>query len=258
MDWACRPETPATCPAGGKPRFPKSADQEVAMLRSVPRCRLRAFTLIELLVVIAIIAVLIALLLPAVQKVREAANRIKCANNLKQLGLACHMYLDTYKIFPPGAKVIPPGDWGGDKGSWMVLTLPFMEQDALFKQIPKPDVPSYNSIKNSPMGGKVETRVRLAYGRCPSDDYDPNAPLSNYVGSMGPQCLNSNCGYDPFEKYCDPKKSGLGDWGYAASVPYGDSAPSKGQLRGLFYRFTNFTFSIADVPDGLSNTLLIG
>src|SRR5215831_17395875 len=130
----------------------------------------RAFTLIELLVVIAIIAVLVGLLLPAVQKVREAGNRLKCANNLKQLGLACHMYLDTYKIFPPGSKTIPTGDWNGDKGSWLVLTLPYMEQDALYKQIPFPDKMSYNSIKNSPMGGKVETRVRLPYGRCPSDE----------------------------------------------------------------------------------------
>src|SRR5438132_13056503 len=90
------------------------------------------FTLIELLVVIAIIAVLISLLLPAAQKVREAANRMKCANNLKQFGIACHLYHDTLKIFPPGAKTIPTGNWNGDKGSWLVLTLPYMEQDALF------------------------------------------------------------------------------------------------------------------------------
>ena len=102
-----------------------------------------------------------------------------------------------------------------------------MEQDSLYKQIPKPDTPLFDSIRNSPMGGPVQTRLRLPYGRCPSDEHDANAPLSNYVGSMGPQCLNSNCGYDPFEKYCDPKNSGLGDWGYIASVPYGDSATSK-------------------------------
>jgi prepilin-type N-terminal cleavage/methylation domain-containing protein/prepilin-type processing-associated H-X9-DG protein len=221
--------------------------------------RHRGFTLIELLVVIAIIAVLIGLLLPAVQKVREAASRIKCSNNLKQLGLACHMYLDTYKIFPPGSKSIPLGNWDGDKGSWLVLTLPYMEQGDLFAQIPKADVANYDSIKNSPMGGSLQTRARLPYARCPSDEYDPSAPICNYVGSMGPQCLNSNCNYAPFEKYCDPKNNGLGDWGYTAGALYGDGATSKGQLRGLFYRTGGgFTFSISDVPDGLSNTIMLG
>jgi len=221
--------------------------------------RHRGFTLIELLVVIAIIAVLVGLLLPAVQKVRESANRMKCSNNLKQFGIACHLYHDTNKIFPPGSKSIPTGSWSGDKGSWLVLTLPYMEQDALFQQFPKRDVKNYDSVRNSPMGGPVQTRLKLPYGRCPSDEYDQSAPLSNYVGSMGPQCVNSNCDYAPFEKYCDPKTSGLGDWGYTAGVLYGDGATSKGQLRGLFYRTGGaFTFSINDVPDGLSNTIMIG
>src|SRR5438105_1520441 len=102
----------------------------------------RAFTLIELLVVIAIISVLIALLIPAVQKVREAANRMRCGNNLKQLGIALHSYHDIFGYLSPGGYFLPEsgatqnGWWDGDKGSWLVYTLPYMEGDNLWKAIP--------------------------------------------------------------------------------------------------------------------------
>ncbi len=93
------------------------------------------FTLIELLVVIAIIGLLIGLLMPAVQKAREAANRVSCANNLKQIGLAMHHYHVNYHKLPPRALLAGPADANQTAGAtWAVLLMPFMEQDNLYRQ----------------------------------------------------------------------------------------------------------------------------
>jgi prepilin-type N-terminal cleavage/methylation domain-containing protein len=94
------------------------------------RARRPGFTLIELLVVIAIISIMMGLLMPAVQSAREAANRLHCGNNLKQIGLACHMYHDQFKRLPPSRKTMHEGP------SWAWLLLPNMEQDNVYRLWP--------------------------------------------------------------------------------------------------------------------------
>jgi prepilin-type N-terminal cleavage/methylation domain-containing protein len=143
--------------------------------------RRRGFTLIELLVVIGIIAVLIALLIPAIQKVRESAARSQCTNNLKQLGLAAHAYHDTRGRLPP-AVMMPYAEPNNDPltggaanpfgPNWAVLILPFIEQESLFAQanprsypgtVDTSNLASYDLSWRSIRGAVIETLL------CPSD-----------------------------------------------------------------------------------------
>jgi prepilin-type processing-associated H-X9-DG protein len=154
------------------------------------RNRISAFTLVETVVVIAIISVLIGLLLPAVQKVRAAASRMQCANNVKQIGLALHMHHDAYHKFPPGVSSDRPGEPYPFLG-WMARILPYIEQEALWQTIAAAYRESALPFLNPPHAG-FGTPIRLY--ACPDDErsmtidythrgYRP--ALTSYLGVLG-------------------------------------------------------------------------
>jgi prepilin-type N-terminal cleavage/methylation domain-containing protein/prepilin-type processing-associated H-X9-DG protein len=220
-----------------------------------PRTRNRAFTLIELLVVIAIIAILIGLLLPAVQKVREAAARMSCQNNLKQFGLAQHTFNDTRNKLPPGgwagrnAQNQWNGDWNDDRGTWLVYSLPYIEQDALYKIVPNIES-TYNGA-GIMRGNATALAARVKTFRCPSDDYNLNEGLSNYAASMGPQCVDGGCGANINQALCNQPALGI-----PASPDHGNTVDSS-QLRGLYNRL-GCEVNLVAIKDGTSNTIMLG
>jgi len=219
----------------------------------------RGFTLIDLLVVIAIIAILIGLLLPAVQKVREAAARMQCQNNLKQYGIAMHTFHDARGRFPPGGQIgamgANSGDWNDDRGTWLVYALPYIEQDNLYRLFGNGTPEAvYNSATNARNSIAAVQQARPKIFRCPSDGDLRDQGVSNYAGSLGPQCATQNgtgCGYEPNQVYCNQPSIGI-----PASPDHGNTYSSS-EVRGMFNRL-GANINMASVSDGTSNTIMIG
>jgi prepilin-type N-terminal cleavage/methylation domain-containing protein len=203
----------------------------------------RGFTLVELLVVIAIIGILVALLLPAVQAAREAARRMSCGNNLKQLGLACHNYHDTYKKLPSGTLVkrnanggiIPSvNQWG-----WGALILPFMEQSPLHDQLDVGNVAM--EVGNQTAAYRDLMRQPIASYRCPSD--------------VGPEL---NTLRDRFPYSAGNNTPALATTNYAGVNSAWANSNTGGRLqeRGCFRE--EIARAFRDITDGTSNVLMIG
>jgi prepilin-type N-terminal cleavage/methylation domain-containing protein/prepilin-type processing-associated H-X9-DG protein len=192
--------------------------------------RQKGFTLIELLVVIAILAALLGLLMPAVQKVREAAARLQCKNNLKQIGLALHNYHDAQQFFPPGylafgsysdgATDTAPG-WG-----WAAFLLPYLEQDNLYRQI------NFNQPIASTPAAQVSVKLYLCpHDLAPQSPFAVPDPFGSSIALAAPSSYSACVGGDESDTF---GPSGL----------------------GVFYR--NSHTRMTDIADGTSNTILVG
>ena len=227
-----------------------------------PRPDRRAFTLIELLVVIAIIAILIGLLLPAVQKVREAAARAKCQNNMKQLGLAAHSYHDTYGKFPPAVQIANPPANGtqnmasayrspGFGPNWAVFLLPHLEQDPLFKQV-STNVNNYLPSGGSDQGWRNIRGTRLPIMLCPSDTGQQDILFGLNGGGWARGSYAANAGPGWFNWTLN----GASDTG--SSWPLGPyvGQPMSGRCGGIFAINWGANLATLATQDGSSNTIM--
>lgn len=209
----------------------------------------RGFTLVELLVVIAIIGILVGLLLPAVQAAREAARRMQCSNNLKQITLTLHNYHDVHKTFPPGFVAVAGNNNGTEDSDaanwgWAPLILPQIEQSALYNLLRPGSAPLHVSAADLPVGHRAALQSPLATFRCPSDSGEPlNTDRGLLVAGSRVNTARSN--------YVAINTSGNLSW----DMGNPSNTAAGARANGLFIR--NRGLSFRDMSDGSSNTIAI-
>jgi len=234
----------------------------------------RGFTLVELLVVIAIIGILVALLLPAIQAAREAARRSECSNNLKQLGLACHNYADSYKERMPwnydsGNTTYPgqpQGQWA--QLSWIVKALPFMEQqtlsDRIFADISCPMTNTANADNRQVAQTPLDTvlcpsnpQEVINGGQVPGYRWGPtgNAARTDYVGSLGHIWSGwKDCGAVPFFAG-PPEYPNMFQNNQGTPWVNGEVLDEQRNINGVFKYMGSSR--LADIVDGTANTVAV-
>ena len=227
-----------------------------------PMCR-KGFTLVELLVVIAIIGILIAMLLPAVQAAREAARRMQCSNNVKQLALGLMNYESANGFFPPGGSIAAAGSppYGA---SWMVHILPYCEQNSLYERMDAAGHGAYGCYApGNPTNARTLENVAFDFLRCPSsplpvnganhpDEYqvnDPSSPSSNNEPYQGPNYTGISGGGYPV---------GYNNGTYPLSFRIVNSNLPDGIISEGGVLIREKTTTAAAISDGLSNTMAIG
>jgi prepilin-type N-terminal cleavage/methylation domain-containing protein/prepilin-type processing-associated H-X9-DG protein len=210
-----------------------------------------AFTLIELLVVIAIIALLIGLLLPAVQKVREAAARAQCQNNLKQIGVGIHNYAGVFKRFPPASTRMPDPNYWMHGPTWWVYTLPYVEQDNVFKKTKFANQPGVNQTfwfaDDGAVNKAVYEGVVFPLLRCPLS----TLPEWNKIDEES----NPTTGYRAYEA---TYTCILGSDRHPSADTTARNGPVSDGGVLVIRRTPQEAVRVSDIKDGTSNTIMVG